>query len=411
MLGSPTESVVVTGIGLVSCLGHTLDEIADALESGRSGIVREPERIERGFRSALTGRLPPFDTRQLLARKERRSMGEPAIYGAVAALRALEDAALDRQSLRRPEVGVIVGNDSTCFDAAAGVQQTLADGGTRNLGASAVVKTMNSGTTMNLSVLFGTQGANWTVSGACASGAHAIGQAAWLIASGQQDVVICGGVQEVNWQSMAAFDGQGTFSVRDGDPAEASRPFDAGRDGLVPSGGGAVLILESARHARARDARVRAELLGYGFSSDGHHITTPTGEGARRCMERVLQQARMTPGEVEFISAHATSTPLGDAAEARAIAQVFGERTPPVTSTKGLTGHECWMSGASEVAYALLMAERGFLAANRNLEQVDPVARGIDLVRAVRRTRPRRILSNSFGFGGTNSCLLLGVPE
>ncbi len=402
--------VVVTGIGMVSCLGHDLDTITAALRLGRAGIGIDPQRVELGFRSPLTGVIPTFDPRDHLTRKERRSMNEPAIYAGVAAVRALADGELDRARLSSPRVGVVFGNDSTCGSSVAVVDTARADGTTRNLGASAVIRSMNSVPTMNLSVLFGTQGANWTVSSACASSSHAIGQAALLIASGQQDVMLTGGSQEVNWMSMAGFDGQGTLSTRTDSPSTASRPFSADRDGLVPSGGAAVLILESEEHAVARGAHIRARIRAWSFSSDGHHITTPHGRGAVRAMRTALDQARVTPAEVEYISAHATSTPIGDAVEARAIGEVFGPATPPISSTKGLTGHECWMAGGAELAYALLAAEAGFIPANNALVQPDDAFSELDLVRETREGSPRLILSNSFGFGGTNSCLLVERP-
>lgn len=401
------ETVVITGMGLVSCLGHTLDGIAGALREARSGIVRDPEREAMGFHSPLTGAIRDFDPAALLSRKERRAMGEPALYGAVAALRALADAELGRELLRRPEAGVIVGNDSAAEATRWAVDETRAAGSTRTLGSAAVVESMNSSPSMNLSVLLGTQGACWTVGGACASGAHALGQAMTLIASGQQEVVLAGGTQEVNWAGMCAFDGLGAFSTRVRDPIDAPRPFCAERDGLVPSGGGAMLVLESQAHARARGARIRAVLRGYAFSSDGDHLTAPHGDGARRCMRRALELARLAPGEIEYVNAHATGTPAGDAVEAAALREVFGAASPPVSSTKGMTGHECWMAGASEVAYSLLMAEHGFIAPNRNLGTPDPACEGLDLVRTTRLRGPRTILSNSFGFGGTNACLVL----
>jgi 3-oxoacyl-[acyl-carrier-protein] synthase-1 len=402
------ETVVISGMGLVSCLGHDLGEVATALREARSGIIHDPEREAMGFHSPLTGVIRDFDPSTQLSRKERRAMGEPALYGAVAALRALADAGLSRDALARPEAGVILGNDSVAEATRWAVDETRAVGSTRTLGSAAVVEAMNSSPSMNLSVLMKTRGACWTVAGACASGAHAIGQAMALIASGQQEVVLTGGVQEVNWAGMCAFDGLGAFSTRVRDPIDSPRPFCAERDGLVPSGGGAILVLESLRHAQARNARIRAVLRSYAFSSDGDHLTTPHGDGARRCMRKALEVARLSPGEIEYVNAHATGTPAGDAVEAAAILEVFsGASSPPVSSTKGMTGHECWMAGASEIAYALLMMEHGFIAPNRNLGLPDPACEGLDLVRTTRDRRPRTILSNSFGFGGTNACLVL----
>ncbi|WP_175687697.1 beta-ketoacyl-[acyl-carrier-protein] synthase family protein [Burkholderia anthina] len=401
------ERVVITGIGVVSCLGQDLDTVATALREGRSGVVRDPEREALGFQCALTGAITGFDPAERLSRKDRRGMAEPALYGAVAALRALDDATLSRDALRRPEAGVIVGNDSSADAARRACDDTRSMGTTRLLGSSAVVEAMNSSASMCLSVLLGTKGACWTVSGACASGAHAIGQASMLIESGRQDIVVVGGVQELNWAGMCAFDGLGAFSTWSGEPAQASRPFSANRDGLVPSGGGAMLVLESLRHAQSRSARVRAMLRSYAFSSDGRHLTLPDGEGARRCMRDALRYADFAPADIDYVNAHATATPSGDTAEAAALRDVFGDARPPVSSTKGMTGHECWMAGASEVAYSLLMAQHGFIAANANLVEPDPACAELDLVQQARDARVRTIMSNSFGFGGTNASIIL----
>ena len=338
-------------------------------------------------------------------------MGEPAMYAAVAALRALQDADLKRDALHHFGAGVIIGNDSTCGAAVEATDGTRNDGTTRNLGSAMVVKCMNSSPNINLSVLLGSKGASWSVAAACASGAHAIGQAWQLIATGQQEVVVAGGTQELNWHSMAAFDALGTFSEWKGDPVSASRPFSSDRSGLVPSGGGAVLILESESHARARGARIRADLVSYAFSSDGYHVTSPSGKGAAWCIRRALEQAHLAPDEIEYVNAHAASTPVGDKVEAGVLLEVFGENGPPVSSTKSMTGHECWMAGASEVAYSLLMAEGGFIAPNINFNAPDVGTERLDVVRETRNTRPRTILSNSFGFGGTNACLVLRVHE
>lgn len=401
------NKVAITGIGLVSCLGHELGAIAKALRECRSGIVRSSEREALGFRSPLMGWVPPFDASVLFSRKERRAMGEPALYAAVAAIRALADAGLAREALGRPEVGVIIGNDSAAEAARFAVDETRKAGSTCTLGSAAVVECMNSSPSMNLSVLLGIRGACWTVAGACASGGHAIGQAATLIASGQQEVVLAGGTQELSWAGMCAFDGLGAFSTRIRDPIDTPRPFCAERDGLVPGGGGAILLLESLRHAQSRGARVRALLRSYAFSCDGSHLTAPDGDGARRCMRQALRLAQLSPEEIEYVNAHATGTPAGDAVEALALHDVFATASPAISSTKGMTGHECWMAGASEVAYSLLMAEHGFIAANRNLGTPDPACEGLDLVRVTREKRFATILSNSFGFGGTNACLVL----
>jgi 3-oxoacyl-[acyl-carrier-protein] synthase-1 len=405
------ERVVITGLGLISCLGRDRGEITDALRRGIPGLVRDPRRMELGFQSPITGALRDFDPRRWVSRKERRAMGEPALYAACASLEALEHAGLTRDALKGPDYGVIFGNDSTCGAAYEYGTKTLAEGGTRGLGASAVVECMNSSPNINLSVLLGTQGACWTVSAACASGAHAIGQAWSLIATGQQQAVVCGGTQELHWAGMAGFDALGTFSTWDADPAQAVRPFSADRMGLAPSGGGAALVVESLSHAQARGAPILAELLAYSFSSDGSHVTTPSGAGAARCIRQALRIAGVGPDEIEYINAHAAGTPVGDRVEAEAILEVFGAACPPVSSTKALTGHECWMAGASELAYTLLMCHGGFLAPNLNYSAPDPGCEALDVITATRHQRARLVLSNSFGFGGTNAALVLRVPD
>ena len=405
------ERVVITGMGLVSCLGRDLAEVTEALRAGTPGLVRDAERAGIGYTVPLTGALRDFDPKRWISRKERRAMGEPALYAATAALQALEGAGLARDAMKGPDYGVVLGNDSCCGAGYETAARTLAEGTTRGLGSSAVVECMNSSPSINLSVLLGTQGAAWTVSGACASGAHAIGQAWSLIATGQQQAVVCGGTQELHWAGMAGFDALGTFSTWAGDPAEAVRPFSRDRTGLVPSGGGAALVVESLAHARRRGAPILAEILAYAFSSDGSHVTTPSGQGAARCIRAALARANVHPSEIEYINAHAAGTPVGDEVEARAILEVFGARCPPVSSTKALSGHECWMAGASEVVYTLLMCQGGFLAPNKNFTAHDPGLEALDVITVTRAQRARLVLSNSFGFGGTNAVLVLRAEE
>ncbi|PTL75021.1 beta-ketoacyl synthase [Vitiosangium sp. GDMCC 1.1324] len=405
------KRVVITGMGAISCLGTSLGEISQSLREGRSGIGIDPIRKELGFRSSLTGLVRGFDATQRFDRKARRTMGEAAAYGCAAALDALADAGIDAGSLARPEVGVIFGNDSTCQASEVLFNELKQAGRTSALGSGHIIKVMNSTVTMNLATMLGIQGACWSLSAACASGLHALGQAAMLVATGSQDLVICGGAQETSWQGMAAFDALGALSTHESDAARASRPFDSKRDGLVPSGGGAALVVESIDSARARGARIHAEVLGYSFSCDGEHLTNPTGSGAVRAMEQALRQARVHPAEVEYVHAHATSTPVGDAVEAKAIHRVFGGRDVPVSSTKGITGHECWMAGASEVVYCLLMMRDGFMAGNPHLETPDEAAAALNLPVAALSQRPRTVLKNSFGFGGTNASVVLRAVD
>jgi 3-oxoacyl-[acyl-carrier-protein] synthase-1 len=403
---------VITGLGVVSSIGQTLDEVSRSLKEGRSGIEIDPERKARGFRSALAGRITGFDVSKRFDRKMRKTMGQAAAYGCASALDAIADARLDMKSLARPEVGVIFGNDSTC-DAAHSLFEDLGKAGrTAALGSGHIIRIMNSTVTMNLATLLGVKGACWTLSSACASGLHAIGQAAMLVATGSQDVVICGGAQESTWEGMAAFDALGALSLRHDDPARASRPFDRTRDGLVPSGGGAALVVESLDSARKRGARIYAEILGYAFGCDGGHLTNPSGEGAQRVMRQALKAASVHPREVDYVNAHATSTQVGDAIEAKAILSVFGdEKMPPVSSTKGLTGHECWMSGASETVYCLLMMRDGFIAGNAHLVEPDEACAALNLPKKSIERRPATILKNSFGFGGTNAAVAFRSVE
>jgi len=401
------QRVVITGMGAISCLGQSLDEISASLQQGRCGIVYSPERRERGFRSGLMTRLPEVDLRAELDRKARKFMPEAAVNCALATNRALASAGLTREQVARDDVGIIVGNDSSS-DPLPSLMATLDQYGESHfLGSNMVIKVMNSTVSMNLGPYLGARGINLTISAACSSGAHAIGLAYQLIRSGAQRMIFAGGAQETNWLSMVSFDALNSFSVRHDDPERSSRPFDRERDGLIPGGGGAMLILESLDSAKRRDAPIFGEIIGYAFSSDGDHLTLPSGDGALRCLKSALANAELTPSDVDYINAHATSTPLGDRVEAGALNELFGEHGPPVSSTKSMTGHECWMAGASEVLYCLLMIRDGFLAPNINFTGLDDETPPINIVRETERGEPNVILSNSFGFGGTNACLVL----
>jgi len=401
------SEVAITGLGAVTCIGTELGEIAASLRSGRSGIGIDEERQRRGFRSALTGRVTGFDPgRYGLTRKLLRTMCEPAQYAYAATLNAVADAGLPREALGSERCGLIFGNDSTARATNDSLEILREHGGTHFIGGSHVFRGMNSTVSMNLSVLLGIRGACWTVSAACASGGHAIGQALLFLRSGIQDIVLAGGAQETNWESMASFDALGAFSTRQDAPEQASRPFDADRDGLVPSGGAACLVLEDLDHARGRGARIYGFVRGYGFSNDGCHLTQPSGEGGVRAMRMALADAGVAPGDIDYVNAHATSTILGDRAEAEGIAQVFGPSVP-VSSTKSMVGHECWMAGASGVLYTVLMAKEGFIAPNVNFSRFDDGCPPINVVREPLHHRMRTALSNSFGFGGTNATLVL----
>jgi 3-oxoacyl-[acyl-carrier-protein] synthase-1 len=398
--------VVITGIGIYSCLGENLQEVTDSLYAGKSGIVFDEVRKNFGFRSALTGMVQEPDLKNYLSRRQRLGMHQPAVYAYMATRQALENSNLDIDFLEKTETGIIYGNDSTAASVVEAVDKAKEKHDTTLIGSGAIFQNMNSTVNMNLSTIFKLKGINFTLSAACASGSHSIGMGYLMIRQGLQDRIICGGAQEINAAAMASFDGLGTFSVRESDPTKASRPFDRDRDGLIPSGGAATVILESYDAAVKRGAPILAELIGYGFSSNGDHISNPSKEGQIRSLQMALAQAEINTSEVDYINAHATSTPVGDGSEARAIFEVFGGNVP-VSSTKSMTGHECWMAGASEIVYSLLMMRNSFIAPNINFENPDEDSARINIIAETKEQTINCFLSNSFGFGGTNSTLIL----
>ncbi|WP_333850662.1 beta-ketoacyl-[acyl-carrier-protein] synthase family protein [Epilithonimonas sp.] len=398
--------VVITGMGIYSCIGISLEEVKKSLYEGKSGIVLDQDRKEFGYRSGLTGSVPKPELKSLLNRRQRISMGEESEYAYLATIDALKQAGIEQDFLDANEVGILYGNDSVSQAVVEATDIVREKKDTTLMGSGAIFKSMNSTVTMNLSTIFKLRGINLTISAACASGSHSLGLAYLLIKNGMQDVVVCGGAQETNKYSMASFDGLGVFSVREDEPEKASRPFDSGRDGLIPSGGAATLIVESLESAQRRGANIIAEIVGYGFSSNGGHISTPNVDGPALAMERSLNQAGLTAKDIDYINAHATSTPLGDANEAKAIYEIFGNEIP-VSSTKSMTGHECWMAGASEIIYSILMMQNDFVAPNINLENPDEDAKKINLISETKNQKIDVFLSNSFGFGGTNSSLIV----
>ena len=398
--------VVITGMGIYSCLGTSLDEVTQSLREGKSGIIYDEERKEYGFKSALTGMVPSPDLKKLLNRRQRITIGEETEYAYMATIQALEHAKLTEEYFEQNEVGILYGNDSVSKAIIEATDIAREKKDTSLIGSGAIFKSMNSTVTMNLSTLFQLKGVNMTISAACASGSHAIGLAFLMIKNGLQDMVVCGGAQEINKYAMASFDGLGVFSNRENDPTKASRPFDKDRDGLVPSGGAATLILESLESAQKRGATILAEVIGYGFSSNGGHISTPNVDGPAIAMQKALKQANISADEIAYINAHATSTPVGDSNEAQAIFNVFGNR-PYVSSTKSMTGHECWMAGASEIVYSNLMMLNGFIAPNINFENPDEVSAQLNIPNQTVNQDFDVYLSNSFGFGGTNSALIV----
>ena len=395
-------------MGIWSCLGTDLDTVRDALYNGKSGIGLQKERLDYGYRSGLTGIVPePEITKKMLDRHTRAGMSEEARYAYMASRDALAQAGVDDNYLQAHEVGCLFGNDSSAKPVieAAKVMDEKHD--SAMLGYGYVFQAMNSTVNMNLSTIFHLRGINFTVSAACASGSHSIGLGYLFIKDGLQDMVLCGGAQETNHYSMASFDALGAFSIRMDDPQRASRPFDRDRDGLVPSGGAAALVLEEYEHARRRGATILAEVVGYGFSSNGGGISQPSDDGCVVAMTRALESAGLQADDVDYINAHATSTPQGDMYEAKALDRMFRGRHALISSTKSMTGHECWMAGASEAVYSVLMMQNNFVAPNINLENPDECAEGLNLAAKTVETRVDTVLSNSFGFGGTNSALVI----
>ncbi len=394
-------------MGIYSCIGTSLDEVKDSLYNGKSGIVLDPERKEFGYSSGLTGTVPRPDLKNLLGRRQRLTIGEETEFAYMATLEALQTADIVERFFDEREVGILYGNDSVSKGVIDSIDILRAKKDTAMIGSGAIFKSMNSTVTMNLSTIFRLRGINLTISAACASGSHSIGLAYFMIKNGLQDVIICGGAQEINKYAMSSFDGLGVFSNRESEPEKASRPFDNSRDGLIPSGGAATLIVESLESAKDRGANIWGEIVGYGFSSNGGHISTPNVDGPMTAMNRALSDAGAKPADIDYINAHATSTPVGDVNEAKAIIEVFGENGPLVSSTKSMTGHECWMAGASEVIYSLLMMHHSFVAPNINLDDVAPDAVKLNLAKHTINKEINLFLSNSFGFGGTNSALVV----
>lgn len=399
--------VVVTGIGIWSCIGRNKEEVTESLRIGRSGIGYDEARKEYGFRSPLTGIVETPDLKALLHRRLRTGMSQEAQYAYMAAREAFEQAGVAEDYLLANEVGILFGNDSTALPTVEMHTMMLEKHDTALLGSGLIFQSMNSTVNMNLSTIFHLRGINFSVSAACASGSHSIGLGAMFIRQGLQDMVLVGGAQEVNPYAMAAFDALGTFSARVDDPTKASRPFDTSRDGLVPSGGAAALVLEEYDHAVKRGATILAEVCGYGFSSNGGGISQPSSEGSFIAMQRALEDAKISVDEIDYVNAHATSTKQGDEEEAVALTRLFGGKKTWISSTKSMTGHECWMAGASEAVYSILMMQNGFVAPNINLEEVDPAAETLNLAAKMVETPVRTVLSNSFGFGGTNSAIVL----
>jgi 3-oxoacyl-[acyl-carrier-protein] synthase I len=401
------QRVVITGMGIYSVIGKNLEEVKDSLYHGRSGIIFDPVRKEMGFRSALTGMVERPLLKGVLDRRMRVGLPAQGEYAYIATLEALKTAGIDQSFLDKHEVGILYGNDSSAVPVVESVDILRKKKDTMMIGSGYIFQSMNSTVSMNLSVIFKLRGINFTVSGACASGSHALGIGYLMILQGLQDMIICGGAQEINPESTASFDALNAFSIRESEPTRASRPFDRDRDGLVPSGGAATVILESYESAMKRGAEIYGEIVGYGFSSNGEHISLPNVDGPVRAMEMSVRQAGIEHDEIDYINAHATSTPAGDSNEAQAIDLLFGKSKPLITSTKSMTGHEMWMGGASEIVYSILMMNYSFIAPNINFENPDDSTACLNIATKTTEAEIKAFLSNSFGFGGTNSSLIV----
>ncbi|MCE8033948.1 MAG: beta-ketoacyl-ACP synthase I [Halomonas sp.] len=397
--------VVVTGLGIVSCLGNDPKTVVDALRNGRSGIRFKEEYAERGFRSQVAG-VVDIDLDALIDRKLRRFMGDAAAYAYVSMAQAIEDSGLSPEQVSSERTGLIAGSGGASSANQVEAADAMREKGLRRVGPYRVTRTMGSTVSACLATPFKIKGVNYSISSACATSAHCIGNAMEQIQMGKQDVVFAGGGEEEHWTLSCLFDAMGALTTQYNDtPAKASRPYDKARDGFVIAGGGGMLVLEELEHAKARGAKIYAELVGYGATSDGHDMVAPSGEGAVRCMRQAMASI---DGKIDYINTHGTSTPVGDVAELKAIREVFGDSTPPMSSTKSLTGHSLGATGVQETIYSLLMMEHGFIAASANVEELDDQAAGFDIVTQRRDdVALDRVLSNSFGFGGTNACLVL----
>ncbi|GAA5525082.1 3-oxoacyl-[acyl-carrier-protein] synthase 1 [Microbulbifer aestuariivivens] len=400
--------VAITGMGITSCIGTNLEAVTASLKEGRSGIRFQEEYRELGLRSQVAGPVD-IDFKDHIDRKHLRFMGDSAAYAYIAMQEAIRVSGLEERDISNPRTGLVMGSGGTSTAAIIDAAQTLKEKGVRRVGAFRVPQVMGSTVSACLATPFKIKGVNYSISSACATSAHCIGNGAELIQMGKQDIVFAGGGEELAWSLTHLFDAMGALSSKYNDtPQRASRPYDADRDGFVIAGGGGCLVLEEMEHAKARGATIYAELTGYGATSDGYDMVAPSGEGAVRCMQQALagMDGRGLDGGVDYVNTHGTSTPVGDVAELRALREVFGEQVPPFSSTKSLTGHSLGAAGVQEAIYCLLMMQNDFIAASANVEHRDPEAEGMDLVTELRNQQIQRAVSNSFGFGGTNASLV-----
>ena len=396
--------VVVTGLGIVSSIGNNAAEVVESLRAGRSGIEYSEEYAELGFRSHVHGPIR-IDLAAEIDRKLKRFMGDGAAFNYIAMRDAIADAGLEEKEVSNERAGLVMGSGGPSTSNIVLAADILREKGIKRVGPYMVTRTMSSTNSACLATPFKIKGVNYSISSACSTSAHCIGHGAELIQMGKQDVVFAGGGEEVHWTMTVLFDAMGALSSKYNDaPETASRPYDATRDGFVISGGGGVLVLEELEHAKARGAKIYAELVGYGATSDGYDMVQPSGEGAVRCMRQAMATV---DAPIDYINAHGTSTPVGDIRELEALREVFGENVPPVASTKSLTGHALGAAGVNEAIYSLLMMQEGFIAASANITELDPGAEGFPIVRErIDDAELNCVMSNSFGFGGTNATLI-----
>ncbi|WP_299771344.1 beta-ketoacyl-ACP synthase I [uncultured Pseudoteredinibacter sp.] len=403
------KRVVVTGMGIVSCLGNNISAVTESLRAGRSGISRQPEYEEMGFRSHIAGQVD-IDLKEHIDRKTLRFMGNAAGYSYISMQQAIDDAGLSEEQVSNIRTGLIMGSGGASSENLVQAADTLRERGLKRVGPYRVTQTMGSTTSACLATPFKIKGVNYSISSACSTSAHCIGVAMEQIQLGKQDVVFAGGGEEEHWTLTALFDAMGALSTKYNDtPEKASRTYDANRDGFVIAGGGGCLVLEELEHAKARGAKIYAEVVGYGATSDGHDMVAPSGEGAVRCMQLAMSTV---DGDIDYINTHGTSTPVGDVAELKAIREVFGDNIPPLASTKSLSGHSLGAAGVQEAIYSLIMMNNNFIAASANVEELDEAADGMPVVTEAKEgVEIKRALSNSFGFGGTNACLVMEKYE
>ncbi len=398
------KRVVITGMGIVSSIGTSKEDVVASLKSGKSGITHSEQFAEMGLRSQVWGDVD-IDLAEHIDRKQMRFMGKAAAYSYVAMSQAIADSGLTEEQVSNIRTGIIAGSGGASSEFQVASADILREKGVRRVGPYMVTKCMASTVSACLATPFKIKGVNYSIASACATSAHCIGHAMELIQLGKQDVVFAGGGEELHWTLSAQFDAMGALSSKFNDTPElASRTYDADRDGFVSSGGGGMVVVESLEHAQARGANIIAEIVGYGATSDGHDMVAPSGEGAIRCMQMALENV---DGDVDYLNTHGTSTPVGDVKELHAIKAVFGDKKVPISATKSLTGHALGAAGVNEAIYSLLMMEHGFICPSINVENVDPEAEGLDIVTSPREAELNIVMSNSFGFGGTNATLVM----